>query len=321
MFGYTVFHKDIMNSLIDTVRRGKSANAYIFEGDAGLAVNDAAELFAKSLMCMEQESAPCGSCATCEAFSSGADPDLVYVRRPKDKATIGVDAARKAMIEAMSRPLYSKRRVFIFDEGDMLTAEAQNVMLKVLEEPPEYAVFIIVCNNGDNILQTVRSRSVVIEFPPVSDDIVREYIEEKYPDNKDTEFLVSFCAGIPMTADAMIAREDLEALREETLNIIPRFLSANKVYAYDAAAFFEKNKDNAEEICDMLLMYLRDALVTSLCGGDIVNIDKAEKIGLIASSYTPSVIAAGADEVMMMKKMLQKHIKPSVAALHAALKI
>lgn len=321
MFGYTVFHQDIMRSLIDSVRSGKNASSYIFEGQRDLAVNEAAELFAKSLMCLEQGAAPCGECSPCKAFETGADLDLTYVRRPKDKATIGVDTAREVVKAAMVKPLYSTRRVFIFDEGDKLTPEAQNALLKILEEPPEYAVFIIVCTNGDNILQTVRSRSITIEFPPVSDDIVRDYIEKKYPDDPRVDFLVSFCAGIPMAADNILAREDFEALREDTLNILPRFLSKNKVYAYDAAEFFEKNKDNAAELCDMLLLYLRDALVISVCGGGIVNIDKAEKISLIASSYTPSVITAAADEMIMLKKMLQKHIKPAAAALHAALKI
>lgn len=320
MYGYTVFHEDIINSLIRSVREGRSANAYIFEGDKKLGVMNAAELFAKTLMCLETDSAPCGKCGPCEEMETGADPDLIRVTKPKDRASLGIDTARSIINSALTKPIYSRRKVFLIEDGDLMTAEAQNSLLKMLEEPPEYAVFIIVCESEDNILETVRSRSVTIEFPPVGDDVVKRYIEEKYPNEPRTDFLVKYCAGLPMTADDIINNEELETERGDAAELLKLLVSRNKADAFKFADYFDKHKDNAAEICDMLMMYLRDALVENLCGGGMINADKGEEIRAVSVSRTAAELAAALDEVVIMKKMIGRYVKTSAAALHAALR-
>lgn len=322
MYGYTIFHEDILKTLIDSVRDGRNANTYIFEGGKELGVENAAMLFASALLCMNSKNAPCGSCGPCMETSSGANPDLIHLSKQKDKATIGVDLVRDVVLSsAIEKPIYSKRKVFIINDGDILTAGAQNAMLKMLEEPPEYAVFIIICENSMSILETVRSRSVIVAFRPVSDNIVRKYITEKYPDIDGLDFLVRFCAGMPMVADKIAEREDFGELREETLNLVPKLLTSNKFHSFAFAEYFDKHKDNAVEICDLILMYLRDALVTSMGGYDIINIDKREKINILASKYSARIITEGADEMITAKKMIQKYVKPSAAAMHASLSV
>lgn len=321
MYGYTIFHEDIMNSLIRSVREGRNANAYIFEGSKGLGVGNAAELFAKTLVCLNVSSAPCGSCGPCAEVSSGANPDLIRVSKPKDKSVIGVDISRQMINMALTKPLYSRRKIILIEDGDLLNAPAQNALLKVLEEPPEYAVFIIVCETADNILETVRSRSVIIEFPPVGDDIVEKYITEKYPDDPRIDFLVKYCAGIPLTADTIIGNGDLETLRADAFTLLKRLLSNNRLDAFSFAGYFDSHKENAAAICDMLLLYLRDILVVQLCGGGITNTDKADEIRTLAAGTTATRVMAAADEIIMMKKMLGRFVKASAAAMHAALGI
>lgn len=322
MYGYKVFHTEIMQNLISTVREGRSANAYIFYGSRGLGKHAAAELFASALVCDRKISAPCGECRACVESKAGTNPDIIYVRREKDKASFGILPIREMLADCQKTPFYAKRKVYIIDEGDLLTAEAQNAFLKSLEEPPEYAVFIIICEQAENLLETVRSRSVKIGFPPVGDSIVREYIESKYPDEERVEFLVKYCAGIPGAADEIIGRDDFEQLREDVLGLVPKLLTKNKVHVFKVAEYFDKHKDNAQEVCDMILLYLRDALITCMGSGKkIINTDKNEKINMLASAYSPRLIACAADEVLLAKKMLQKYIKPSAAILHAGLKI
>lgn len=322
MYGYKVFHTEIMKNLINAVRKGMSANAYIFYGQRGLGRHEAAKLFASALVCDRQSAAPCGECRSCIESKAGTNPDIIYVQREKDKASFGIGPIRAMIADCQKTPFYAKRKVYIIDEGDLLTAEAQNAFLKSLEEPPEYAVFIIICEQAENLLETVRSRSVKIAFPPVSDSVVRGYIEEKYPDESRLDFIVKYCAGIPGAADEIIAREDFEQLREETLSLVPKLLTKNKVHAYKIAEYVDKHKDNAQEICDMLLLYLRDALITCMGSGRrIINTDKSDKINILASTYSSQLIAKAADEILFAKKMLQKYIKPSAAVLHAALKI
>lgn len=321
MYGFSVFHKDLLNTLINNVRNGRNANTYIFEGQPGLCKHEAALLFAKALVCDDRKNAPCCECLSCLETDEGHHPDIIHISKEKDRATLGINPIRNMITECLVTPFYNASKVFIIDDGDLLTPEAQNAFLKVIEEPPEYAVFIIVCTDAQILLQTVRSRAVTVTFAPVDNEIVRDYIRTNYPEETRLDFLVRYCAGIPKTADKVIASEDFEKMREEVLSLVPKLLSANKVYAYDISVYLDDNKEKASEIFDLMLMFLRDSLVTAMGGYEkAVNNDKAEKINLIASKYPVELIAKGIDEIIEAKKMVSRYIKPSAAALHAALK-
>lgn len=322
MYGYKIFHDKLMSNLTQTVRNGNNANTYIFEGEAGLNVKECANLFAQTLVCTDPDNAPCGNCPACIEAKSGVHPDIVYVKPEKDKSTIGVAPIRAMISECLIKPFYNRHKVFIVEDGDILTPQAQNAFLKIIEEPPDYAVFIIICTNRDILLQTVQSRAVTLTFGPVDDDTVRRYIESTHPDEAQIEFLVKFCAGIPTYADEIIGNTEFETLREEVLNIIPKMLSKNKAHAYDVADFFDLHKDNAAQICDIILMYLRDAVVYAMGAvQSVVNSDKSDKIQLLAQKYPTSTLTLAADEVVTAKKMLDRYVKASAVALRTALAI
>lgn len=322
MYGYNIFHDDLMNTLIGNIRQGKCANAYIFEGERGLAKHEAARLFAQALVCDDEKHAPCCECRSCVEAKAGTNPDIIFLKKEKDKATIGVEPIRAMLTDAQNKPFYARRKVYIIEDGDIVTPQAQNAFLKMFEEPPEYLVFIIVCEHGESQLETIRSRAVKVRFPCVSDDTVRRYIEEKYPDEPRLDFLVKYCVGIPYAADEIIAREDFELMRDEVLTLVPKLLSKNKLHAFAAADYFDKHKEDAAQMYDMILIYLRDAMVTAMGSPEnVVNSDKKDKINILASSYTPQKLSAAMDEIIFAKKMLEKHIKASATALHAGLKI
>lgn len=322
MQGYEIFHKKLMTALISSVQANNNANTYIFEGAKGLKKHDAALLFAKALVCSDTQNAPCNNCPACYEAQSGSHPDIVFVNPQKDKTTIGVEPIRDMITESLIKPFYNKHKVFIINDGDLLTVQAQNAFLKIIEEPPVYAVFIIVCSNADILLETVLSRAVTITFNPVSDSDIKAYIEKKYPDETRIDFLVKYSMGIPEYVDAIIEREDFDAMREEVLNLIPRLLSKNKSHAFDVSEYIDTHKDNASEIYDMMLMYLRDAIVyASGKPENIINTDKTEKIHLLATKYDTRLLALASDEIMTAKKMLDRYVKASATALHAGLKI
>ncbi len=320
MYGYDIFHNELMMTLINSVRNNTNANTYIFEGEKGLAKHEAALLFAKALVCSNTKTTPCCDCPACREAQALSHPDIVFVKAQKDKSTIGVEPIRDMINESLIKPFYNRHKVFIINDGDTLTPQAQNAFLKIIEEPPQYAVFIIVCKSAQMLLETVQSRAVTVTFPPVSDTTVREYIENNYPDEARIDFLVKYCAGIPKYADEIVSRDDFDTLREEVLNLVPRMLSKNKLHAYDVADYIEKHKDNAGEICDIMLMYLRDALITAMGRPDkVINSDKTDKINLLAEKYSTRILALAIDEMVTAKKMLDKYIKASAAVLHAAL--
>lgn len=322
MYGYNIFHTELLEKLIGSVRGNTNANTYIFEGAKGLSKHEAARLFAKALVCSDSSSAPCSVCDKCIEADAMSHPDIIFINPEKDKASIGIEPIREMIEESLIKPFYNRHKVFIINDGDLLTPQAQNAFLKIIEEPPQYAVFIIVCTDVNTLLETVRSRAVTVTFSPVSDSVVRDYIEKNYPDETRLDFLVKYCGGIPKYADEIINREDFDLLREEVLNIVPRLLSRNKAYAFDVSEFLESHKENADEVYDIILLYLRDALITVMGRCDkIANSDKSEKINLLAQKYTPQTLSSAIDEITTAKKMLMRHIKPSATAMHAALSV
>ncbi len=323
MYGYTTFHDDLLKNLIHSAQNGEASHAYIFEGVKGLAKHEAARLFAAALTCENPSIAPCGSCAACVQAKARTNPDIIYVEKPSDRKSIGVEPIRALNDDVAIRPFYSQKKVYIINEGDILTPEAQNSLLKTLEEPPEYAVFIIVVENSGMLLQTVLSRSVLIHFPPVCDDIVEKYIRENYPGQAEKiPLLVKYCEGIPKTADDIIADENFETLRASALDKLGALLSQNKLSSYTIQKFLDEHKDSAEKILDLWISYLRDILVIQ-CGASerVINIDKTEKLRQAAQKCEPRLTVKAIDELLKTKEMLRRFVNLKAASLHLALKI
>ncbi|MCI5605261.1 MAG: DNA polymerase III subunit [Clostridia bacterium] len=323
MYGYTTFHDELIKKLIKSVHNGTSSHAYIFEGEKGLFKHEAAQLFAATLTCQNTSVSPCGTCPACIQAKSKTNPDIIYIEKSNDKKTIGVEPIRTLNDDVAIRPFYSQKKVYIINEGDILTPEAQNAFLKTLEEPPEYAVFIIIVENSSALLQTVLSRASLIHFTPVSDKLIEQYINEKYPEHtSQIEFLTRYCEGIPGVADDVIADESFEALRTESINKLPVLLSKNKLSAYAIQKFIDENKDNAEKIFDFWISYLRDVTVIQCSAPDrIINIDKNDKLRILAEKYEPTQIVNAVKEILNSKKMLKRYVNLKALSLMTALKI
>lgn len=322
MYGYRTYHETLMRTLIDSVHAGHAPHAYIFEGEEGLNIHESAKLFAMALTCRNPSSAPCCSCPSCVESRAGTNPDIIFVEKPSDRKTIGVAPIRALTDDAAIKPFGSPRKVYIIREGDLLTEAAQNALLKTLEEPPEYAVFIIITTNRSIMLPTVQSRSLLVHFPPVPDAAVRKYIEEKYPESENKEFLVKYCAGIPGRADAAAENERFYAIRAEALEKLPHLLTKNKLYAFDIRKYLDAEKDSADMILDFWISYLRDVLVIQTGAPEmIINTDKADTLRSLAQKLDPKITAEALDELFTALEMLRRYVSIKSVSLHLALKI
>ena len=323
MYGYTTFHEGLMNNLIKSVREGTNSHAYIFEGNAGLGLLSSAKLFAAALACTNKSGAPCGSCPSCIQARADTNPDIIYIEKPKNRQTIGVDPIRAVNDDAAIRPFSAARKVYIINDGGALTPAAQNAFLKTLEEPPDYAVFIIITENASALLPTVLSRSVLIHFPPVSDAAIEKYISENYPNELyRLEFLKKYCEGIPGEVDNITADADFEPLRGAAFDKLPVLLSSEKIDAYEIMRFLDENKENAEKIIDFWISYLRDMLAVQLGAADgVINVDKADSLRALSVRYEPKFAMSAVNELVTAKKMIVRHVSLKALALRTALKI
>ena len=181
------------------------SHAYLITGGSGESRAAYARRLAAAYLC-EGEHPPCGKCRHCRKLAVGAHPDLIEVGLPADKREIGVEQARTIRADAYVMPNEAARKVFLIDPADALNPAAQNALLKVLEEGPAYAAFLLTAEQPGRLLDTIRSRCEQINLPP----------EEEQPDPALLTRAEEL-AQLLLTGDELTAAEYLVGLEQEKL--------------------------------------------------------------------------------------------------------
>ena len=185
-FNAVAGHERIIKSLRESIKNDMTSHAYIFCGNKGSGRNLTAGAFAKTANCLSPINGnACGKCPSCIQFESGNNPDVFYVKATKT-ISISVDDIREQIVnEVKIKPYSYKRKIFIIDKADTMTSQAQNALLKTLEEPPKYVLIILIAENTENFLPTVLSRCVMMKFSPISVNLIKNYLINNCAMNED----------------------------------------------------------------------------------------------------------------------------------------
>ena len=258
----------------------KIAQSYIIHGPSGMGKKTVMEYILSLVMC--EFGSSCGVCSSCKSLEMNAHPDVVVLKRPEDKASIGVDVVRSAISQVYIKPVLAGYKAVVVHEAHLLTVEAQNAMLKIIEEPPERVVFFLLCDTVSPILQTVISRSVTVNLRPLSIDELKTIT-----DGKAHDFELNYCMGNPGKLKEIISDEEFLSLRNDVINKFVKIASDDAFCVYEAVQFLDKNKEARDEIFALLLLFARDALYKKL-GMDslVINTDKINEINAFKSKAT-----------------------------------
>lgn len=260
------------------IRGGRLSHAYMLFGDRGIGKKTLCNYITHMIMCTQKSA--CMKCSGCLTVSSGANPDVVRISN-EDKASIGVDKIREMIRDIYIRPINSDKKVVIIENAHLLTKGAQNALLKVIEEPPGYAVFFLLCDNRSSMLETVVSRVNTISIPPLGIDYLREIVPGCQ------EFLYHYCQGNPGRLAQLCGDVEIQSLRDTACRAAMSLTSddAYEIYAYTSS--FEENRGAANIMMDMMLMFVRDAILTK-SGLDriIINKDKINDIKAFSASVS-----------------------------------
>ncbi len=169
----------LKENLKSALRQGKTSHFYLISGPRGSGKHTLAQLLAGALMCTGAEK-PCGVCAGCRKVKNGAHPDFITVDDP-EKKTVPVALVREARAGMFIRPNEGAKKVYLFPRGQDMRVESQNALLKVLEEPPSYGVFILLSENPEQLLPTVRSRCVELELKPLETGSLTRELARRFP--------------------------------------------------------------------------------------------------------------------------------------------
>ncbi len=211
-------NREIKETIKSCILSGRFPHAFIIEGEQGSGRHTLARILAAAAVC-EDQNAPCGSCRICDLVTRDGYSDVLTYS--PDGATFKIDTVREIRDNAYIMPIEAKRKVNILLDCDKMNESAQNAFLKVLEEPPEFMVFILVCQNAQSLLTTVRSRCVTLTV--------------QNPDSREAVDYISLKTGKP-ESDISEALENSHGNIGKALDIL-NGTAAQSLTA--AKAFFE----------------------------------------------------------------------------------
>ena len=191
MFENVVGNEKNKAILEKSIRLNKYSHSYVFWGLEGIGKKVFAKEFAKNILCLEQQE-NC-KCKSCIEIDSNNNPDFQLIE-PND-GKVKIEQIREMQRKIAEKPIISNKKVYIIDNADTMTTEAQNCLLKTLEEPPEYITIILICTNEDNLLSTIKSRCTRMHFEPINTEEIKKYIKQNYPDQMISENLINLSQG------------------------------------------------------------------------------------------------------------------------------
>ncbi|MCR4598223.1 MAG: DNA polymerase III subunit delta [Acetatifactor sp.] len=256
----------IRDHMLNAIKTGKISHAYIINGEQFSGKEFIAKIFAMALQCEERgkegAEVPCQKCHSCKQALSGNQPDIIKVTHEKPN-TISVDDIRMQISGDVGiKPYSSPYKIYIMNEAEKMTQQAQNALLKTLEEPPEYVIIMLLTTNVNAFLQTILSRCIVLNMKPVPDHLVRKYLmnELQITDYK-AEVCVAFARGNLGKARQLAFSEGFENMKGEALSILKyvQDMELNEMVA--AANQIKEYKLDRSDLIDIMMVWYRDVLL------------------------------------------------------------
>lgn len=318
LFSEVTGHKKIKEVLMRTISSGKVGHAYIFEGADGIGRLDTAKAFAASLLCRSpKDGAACGVCRDCTMCRTGNHPDMRIVTNQlydsaKKTTDVLVDTVRSMKREIYIKPYSAERKVYILPKADTMNTFAQNSLLKVLEEPPEYCTIILIAENSNSFLPTILSRAVLLKLFPLSEEELKEYIAKKYSEipPEKAELAARISGGSIARAAYFIEDGEAEALRDSLIKHIASLSSKRRRSIYDMAAFMRHNKEQKEFLFAVMRGFFRDLMYLSGTGDEsrVINLDSLELMKELLQSANGCTARILLETVFKYEDYLSKNI-------------
>ncbi len=311
MYDKILGHENIIAQLKNAVSNDRVSHAYIFNGEDGSGKSMVAKAFAEALLCEKGTSEGCGECHFCKQTASNNNPDLIWVTHEKP-ASIGVDDVREQLVEDVQiKPYNGKYKVYIIDEAEKMTVQAQNAILKTIEEPPAYSVIIFLTNNDEIFLPTIISRCIIFNFRPVRDSVVMDYLisEYKVPEY-EAKLCASYAQGRVGKAVHLVVSEDFMKIKDEALKLVKNVYTYDVANMVDAIKSVVEYKVNISDYIDIIEMWFRDVLLFKVTK-DANNLVFSDEINYIRKQASKSSYE-GIENILQGCEIAKQRLKANV---------
>ena len=262
-----VGHNKIVNHLQNAIQMDKVSHAYIINGEDNSGKMMLAEAFAMALQCEEGGPEPCGNCRSCKQAMERNQPDIIFIGQDemmeeKKTKSISVDDIRTLLNnDIVIKPYSSKYKIYIVDHAEKMNVQAQNALLKTIEEPPAYGVIILLTSNADSFLQTILSRCILLNVKTVEEELIKKHLMKKYqvPDYR-AEVCAAFAQGNVGKAIQLAASDSFNEMKQDVLALVKKM---DDVEIYELPLTIKNvntHKQRIEEYLDLMTLWYRDIL-------------------------------------------------------------
>ena len=261
-FHEIIGHDDVVNHLQNAIQMGKVSHAYIFNGEVGAGKKMLASAFALALQCEKHGTDPCMECDSCKRALSKNHPDIITITHEKPNS-IGIEDIRIQLIDDVSiKPYTGPYKIYILNEAEKLTLQAQNALLKTIEEPPAYAVILLLTSNADSLLPTISSRCVTLNLRPVKESDVKEYLmEHMHLPDYQAQIDAAFAQGNIGKAKQIAESTEFAEMAERAFRLLRK---SNELELYELVEMIKEltaEKQNIYDYLDLFTMWFRDVLL------------------------------------------------------------
>lgn len=246
-----------------------TVHSYMFEGIEGIGKSIFAKEFAKMLLCIGKSKTDCDGCKSCIEFNNDNNPDFMQIK--PDGKTIKIEQIRQMQEKILEKPIVSDKKVYIIDDADLMTIEAQNCLLKTLEEPPKYAIIILVLSNESKILNTVKSRCMRIMFQKIKNEELKNYAAREFGEDVITESMIENSIG---SISKLIKIKDNFEEYEKLEELAKRLQEDNILDIINNADVLYKNKEKIDDMLDYMTTIFYNSFIRDTRNERFINVIK-----------------------------------------------
>ena len=251
MFETILGNQKVKQMLQNSIEKNIVSHSYMFIGLEGIGKKMIAKEFAKKNLCLNQIIDNQCNCKSCIEFDTNNNPDFLIVE--PDGNSIKIEQIRNLQKLIQEKPIISNRKVYIIDNADLMTKEAQNCLLKTLEEPPEYAVIILVGSNENLFLPTIKSRCMILHFDKISNEEMKRYLKDNLGINQINEEMLDMFQG---SIGKAINLKDKQEEYESIYGFINNLGKMDVIELYKYAKPLYKFKEEISEVLDYINILL-----------------------------------------------------------------
>ncbi len=248
-FSELIGNEKIKQNLIKILNNKTIAHSYMFIGTKGIGKKEFAKEFAKGILCLNEQEKLCGECKSCIEFVNSNNPDYYEIGLEEEENSIKIETIRQMQKKIQELPIVSNKKVYIIDDSEYLTKEAQNCLLKTLEEPPEFISIILIVSNENKILNTIKSRCLKIYFNDLTNEELKKYINENIREEQFSDNMLKACGGSIGKANQICKNRDLYDNISEAFNNMESYTLLDVLPKVE---ILYKSKDEIQDILEYL---------------------------------------------------------------------